>query len=265
MLILIAVACGPKKTDVRTTYGLWTDYILIPSTLKGKVKEVKELNYWALEKDGKITKGELMSKKELDSIGSTNNTILNFDENGNPLRYDHLDRENVISTRFGKTENGHLSGMDYKIGDSTTYYFRIEYDSNGYPIVAKGFRPGVDTLINSAKLFHDTNGFVTKFEYYNAKGLLTGYNTCTPDITGNNTEVKSYNNSDTLRWIWINTFDKDGIMTRQEAKNMNTGQTVVWTYKDFKYDDKGNLISYYGDIDNGKYKVVVERTITYFQ
>jgi hypothetical protein len=35
----------------------------MPNTMKGKVKEIKELNYWATDIDGKLKKGKLMTRK----------------------------------------------------------------------------------------------------------------------------------------------------------------------------------------------------------
>ena len=85
LILIISLIIGSwsnKKPLEKTVLGMWTDYYFIPNTLKGKVKEVKELNYWAIEKDAKIAKGELMTKKDLDSVGSTPNLIAYFDDKG---------------------------------------------------------------------------------------------------------------------------------------------------------------------------------------
>lgn len=264
LIILIAASCAREKNQEHTAYGMWTDYYLLPSTLKGKVKQVQELNYRAIEKDGKLVKGELLSRKELDSIGSTNNTVIVFDEKGIPVKYDHLDMENLLNTRIAKIENGLCTGWEYKRGDSIWYYVRINYDNNGYPIMAQGFRPKLDTLVNTMEITHDIKGNFTRFEYKNYKGLRTSYNVLTPDNKGNITDVISYNDSDQIAWLWKNSYDEKGNMIRQEVVDKEGGKTQTWTYSDYKLDEAGNWTSYIADIDNGKFKIFVERVIQYY-
>ncbi len=78
IIAIIAGACARNKPTEKTVLGMGSNYYLIPQTFNGKIKEIKEINYWAIEKDGQITKGQMMTKKDLDSIGSTPNLIVNF-------------------------------------------------------------------------------------------------------------------------------------------------------------------------------------------
>lgn len=243
---------------------MWTDYYLIPNTLKGKVKEVKELNYWAIDKNGKITKGELMAKKDLDSIGSTQNLIAYFDNKGTLMRYELLDRENVIQSRLGTIENGKCIRWDFKLKDSTFLYVIPQYDKLGFLIGVSSYRPIVDTLVNKLILAHDVNGNITKFEYLNYKNQITGYHICSVDKGGNYLEAKYYNKNDSLVSTLINIYDKDGSIIKQKTFNERTKSTGIWDYKDLKLDGHGNWIESYANIDNGKYKVFTERSYLYY-
>jgi hypothetical protein len=102
----IAAACTQKEPIEKTILGMGTDYSLIPETLKGKVKLVRETNYWAVEKDGKLIKSDQMTWKDLDSINSTKDLIAYFDEYGAIKQYDHFDVNNLIhDSNTGTAEN----------------------------------------------------------------------------------------------------------------------------------------------------------------
>jgi hypothetical protein len=263
-LILITSGCAQKKTEEKTIFGMWTDYYLIPNTLKGKVKEMKELNYWAIESEGKIAKGELMSMKDLDSLGSTPNLIAYFDDKGMLTRYDRLDKDNVTQSRTGTIENGKYKRWDYKLKDSTTSYYIPEYDNLGFLVGASGYRPLVDTLVSKLIAAHDNKGNFTRFEYFNYKNQKTGYHVCSLDEKGNIVEAKYFNNSDTLGSTMINTYDENGNMIKQQTIIEKPKSTSTWDFKNLKLDDHGNLVEYYANIDNGKYKIFVERSFIYY-
>jgi hypothetical protein len=236
----------------------------MPNTLKGKVKEIKELNYWAVDKDGKTIKGGLMTRKDLDSIGSTPNLKAQFDDKGNLIKYDNLDGENVIQSSIGTIENGKYVRWDNKVKDSTTYYIIPEYDNLGYPVGAKSYKPLVDTLLNNNIFSHDSKGNLTRFEYFNYKNQKTGYHVCSLDEKGNYIEVKYFNKADSLRNVMTNTYDDNGNVIKQQTIVERPKSTVIWDYKDLKLDDHGNVIGYYANVDNGKYKIFVERSIIYY-
>jgi hypothetical protein len=261
---LIIGGCARNKPVETTIFGMWTDYYLIPTTLNGKVKELKELNYWANEKDGKISKGELMTKKDLDSIGSTNNLLAHFDEKGTLTRYDILDRENIIQSQIAKIENGKCIRWDNKLKDSTTYYIIPEYDNMGYLIGAKGYSPLVDTLVSSLVATHNSNGNFTRFEYFNSKNQRTGYHVCSIDKAGNDIEAKYYNKADSLVNTQTNQYKDNGSIIKQQVFSEKTNKTVIWDYKDLKLDNNGNVTEYYANVDNGKYKIFVERSYIYY-
>jgi hypothetical protein len=261
---IIIGACTKSKPIETTVLGMWTDYYLIPNTMKGQVKEMKEVNFWAIEKDGQITKGEFMTKKDLDSVGSTPNFIVSFDNNGTLTKYDLLDKDSVIQSRTGTVENGRYVRWDYKLKDSTTYYIIPQYDNLGYLTGASGYRPKADTLVNKLVITNDGKGNYTKLEYFNFKNQMTGYHVCLLDEKGNYTESKYFNKADSLVYTFTNTYDENGSIIKQQGYSEKLKTTEIWVYKDIKSDDRGNWIESYANIDNGKFKIFAERTYTYY-
>jgi hypothetical protein len=264
LALLVLAGCNQKKTVEMTTLGMWTDYYLIPTLLKGKVKEMKEINYWAVEKDGRIEKGVLMKRKDLDSIGSTPNMSVSFDEKGTPVKIDHLDGMDIFQSRIATIENGKLKRWDYKIKDSISYYVVPAYDNVGNLTGAAGYRPLVDTLVNKIIITGDVNSKTSKYEYFNQKNTLTGYHVCSLDSEGHILEAKYFNKSDSLMSVLTNIYDKNGSIIKQVTVIEKPKSTSVWDYKDLKLDEHGNVIEYYSSIDNGKYKIFTERTFVYY-
>ncbi len=264
IISLIVGGCTQKKPTEITVLGMWTDYALMPSILNGKVKEVKELNYWAVEKDGKITKGDLMTKKDLDSVGSTNNLKAYFNEDGMMTRYELLDKENILQSRTSTINDGKYARWDYKLSDSAFLYSIPQYDNLGYLIGATGYRQKVDTVVNKQVLTHDGKGHLTMLEYFNYKNERTGYNICSLNKEGDVIDTKYYNKNDSLVLTLINIYDEKEVIVKQEVVREEPKSTSTWDYKDLKVDDHGNWIETYAVIDNGKYKIIAERTYVYY-
>lgn len=263
-IALIIGGCAKNKPIETTVLGMWTNYYLIPATLKGKIKDIKELNFWAIEKDGKITKGELMTKKDLDSIGSTPNFIAHFDDIGILIKHDILDGENVVESSVGIVENGKCIRFDNKVKDTTTYYIIPEYDNLGYLVGANVYKPLVDTITGKYIFSHNSKGNFTKYEYFNYKNQKTGYHVISLDEKGNVLISKYFNKADSLRSTMTNTYSDNGSIIKQQVFNERLKSTETWDYKDLKLDNHDNVIESYANVNNGKYKIFVERSFIYY-
>jgi len=51
-IALMLTSCKKPQSAKTTVIGWWTPYYFMPEQLNGKVKSVKEQNYWASIKDG---------------------------------------------------------------------------------------------------------------------------------------------------------------------------------------------------------------------
>lgn len=263
--VILAWGCSPKKPAEKTLLGMGTDWVYYPETLNGKIKEIKEINYWAAEKDGKIVKGNPATWKDLDSVGSTKNFVALYDITGVMTRYDLIDENNVIrESSVGKLENNRIVKWEVRLTDSIVQYYIPEYDNKGYFIGGKGYKPGVDTLMGSNVITYDEKGNYVRTENFNFKNQKGSYVVFSLNEIGKVVEVKFFSKDDTLRLTYENAYNDKGFLAKQRTINIATGSSNLWLAQDLEFDDHGNHILVYYNIDDGKFKLVAERTYIYY-
>jgi hypothetical protein len=233
--------------------------------MNGKVKEVKEMNYWAIEKDGQVTKGNTLTWKDLDSIGSTKNFVAYFDNSGLLTRYDLLNDDNTPRySDIGTIVYGKYVRWESKLKDSIYMYGIPQYDGLGYLIGGSGYRPIKDTLVYKQVLTHDGKGNYTKIEYFNPENQRTGYYVFSLNAEGKVIESNRYNKSDSLVYTFKNVYNDKGSPVKLDAYFVKSKSTAKWEMNDIAVDDHGNCLERFCKIDDGKFKIIVERTFIYY-
>lgn len=260
ILILAAfIAAGfiQKNPVEKTVLGMGTDYFTNPEILNGKVKLLRETNYWGIEKDGKIVKGKQMTWKDLDSVNSTKNFVAYFDEKGSLKQLDHFDVNNVIhDSGTGRNENGKYTSWNYKLSGKDYSHSHMSYDDMGFVTGSEQHSPK-DSLMRK-QVATPGKGYYTKMEYFDPKGKKLFYQVLTLNNEGKVIDLLGYNGKDSLVYRSQNTYDEKGLMKKQ-----NTGN-AVWDYKYLKFDQNGNWLELVATIDNGKYRIFAERYYEYY-
>lgn len=265
ILAIILACCTRQKTDEKTILGMGTDYVYFPEVLNGKIKEVREINYWAVEKDGKITKGTPATWKDLDSVGSTKNLVAYFDNMGSLTKYDLLDENNVIrNSTIAISENGKVVRWDFKLNDSTYQYMIPEYDSQGFYVYGKFYKPLADTLLRRVVITNDKKGGYTRFEYFNFNNQKGSYQIFILNDLGKVIETKFYTRDDTLRQTFMNTYNDKGSLSAQKILIEKPKSSIAWNVQLLKADEHDNSLLVYNNIDEGKFKLIAERTYVYY-
>lgn len=265
LTIAIIASCSHKKPIEKTILGLGTDYAAYPEALKGKVKELKEHYYWAIEKNGDITKGFPITRKELDSISSKRNFVVCFDNTGFLTKYESLDdKDSVFFSWVAINENGKWKRFENKYNGSITSYGILEYDSLGYLISGSTYRTGTDTSLGKQVWTHDGKGNYTKYEVISSKNQRIVYIVLLLNAEGKVIESKLFNTNDSLQRSMKNEYNDKGFLTRQVAFNEKEKKKYVWDYKYLKYDDHGNWLEAFVNWDDGKYKILCERSYIYY-
>ncbi|MDR1897461.1 MAG: hypothetical protein LBR10_11790 [Prevotellaceae bacterium] len=212
--------------------------------LKGEVKSVKTVTYQAIEKSGKITKGEIDSLHTIEEYlyDSNGNLIAqNSYESGDHLKEIHTYKYDSIGNRI-ETDRYYSNGM---LASKIIH----QYDSTGNPIEDIYYRP--DGSLSATSIFkYDTDGDLIEENFYDPDGSLSS-----TAIFSEFARKDKYDNcGNPIETIF---YQPDRILFKD-------------TYK-YKYDSKGNWterISYYkkpNSVRKGKAYSITERTITYYE
>jgi hypothetical protein len=272
LLVLLSGCTGKKKND-------WDNLFL-----KGKVKQIIELQYLAVEKFGKIEKGDLYRQSDWDKI-------IIFDEKGYYSEITYLSSygETVGRTDYTYTPNGNLlveQNYDAEGGfsDKKQYF----YDDKGRVNDILMFNNAGGSRGSKIIRYDDKNSEVT-ISTYNFSGMLTYKEVQKLDGNGFPTETKIYNGDDVLVNHRIDKFDKNGLRKQMTAflpdgsvyvklsftydKNHNlllqegvdgNNEAFLPERYEYAFDNSGNWtkrIHYTGDTP----KFVLERQIEYFE
>jgi hypothetical protein len=272
LAMVIIVGCSQKKPDKKTILNCG-EYAFSPEILKGEVKKYKEQNYWAIEKDGKIIKGDLITWKEIDSIGLSHSFIVYFDKSGSAIRYDLLYDDNTIKfSSIFTYANGKCIRRDDIPTDSTKlswsmqpkYWIPLSYNVSGRLISGADFRTKVDTLMERQISIYDDKGNIEKMEFFDSRNKKWESRNFSYDSNGNVTQMKFFGKNDSLVYTVLSEFNDAGFLTKIDLINENPRILTKCVIKDISFDDHGNLLMYFNNIDDGKYKILCERSIIYY-
>jgi hypothetical protein len=249
----------PAKTEL--SYG--TPYNFVPDFLKGKVKSVEQKAYWATEQDGKYVQGDLITRKERDSIGWSYDFIVTFDSLGLTEKVDYLDDDgNVTGHWIFKSDDGHLTGGQWFEGDSSSSYWRFTYDDDGNLSKSEHFRLGADTLLGWGDRVTGKGLNWTSITWSNAKGEPVNSRTREFNDMGLVTSLKTTDpEGKTIAWFDY-TYDGEG--NAITMKGMTPDSTMI--NAEMKYtevDDTGNWLKMVS-FEDGKLVGMDVRTITYY-
>ena len=189
-------------------------------SLKGNVKQVKQNNYFVLEKFGEVVQG---SKK----ITEKDNYLKLYNEKGNKAEWFIY----VMGTeRYQKHVYKYIDSLSridedlYRPDGSLDWKYIYKYDEKNN-LIEENWYNADGRLCKRGKFKYDTKFNKTEANYYDGDGNLNCKYIYKYDDKGNQVEENMYNASDKLNWKHI-----------------------------YKYDDKGNLSENYEYKPDGKLK-----------
>ncbi len=262
VVMILATGCPQPEPEVhQVEIGLFTPYAIFPEFLNGKVKEVIEKNYLGIEKDGKIIKGERLTKEARDSINWTDDFRISFDENGTLLECVKFDEnDEIIDKQTLTVENGQMLKGIYTKNDTLRSYSILSYDGAGQLVKVEQYRMPADTMIWSVQFITDELGKVREWQFMDPKENPTSKYIFTVDQDDRRTGYKFYNREGELAFEERFTYNDKGFMEKQVLINKEGEETVL--ENEFEYDKMNNWVKVTGYWE--PYPVVAERTITYF-
>lgn len=261
--IALLFACAPEKAPEPVTRVQWfTNSVWAPEFLNGQVKSIEQHAYWVTEENGEYIQGALITRKERDSIGWSDDFIVYFDSLGLVKKTEWLDDQGEpYAIDEILIENGNYSVEKWIENDTARTYAKFSLNKEGNIARMERFRLPEDTLINSYDFKWDSSGNWIGGQWYNylgepgwthnfecnEKGLVLGSNNFNPEG----------------KTSWHNySYDENGFMVKWEGMRSDSSMLdIVMKYP--KVDEKGNWLELVS-IENGEVVGIDVRTIEYY-
>lgn len=266
LLVALAAfyACSKQKSVEKTILGDFTAWMNSPEQLNGKVKEVKEVTYWAVEKNGTVEKGNILTKKEHDSLGWSFDFSLLFDESGMLLRNENLDENGVAMQGWTFTvDSGKYARAEFVENDTIRNVAKFKTNTKGEIEEVIMFKPQNDTTIGWYASSYDENGNRIRWQWVKANGEKAGYQAFSWDPGNRVTEVKFFSAKDSLTGSWALTYDEKGFLASQKTLDGKQVVTSDLSMKNSDFDEKGNYLKTVV-YKEGKPYLLTVRNYTYF-
>jgi len=200
-LLLFAWSCKEKQTIKTDAQNL---------NLKGNVKSVSTISYYAIDVDGNISTGERGRKNSWEK-----DKLTLFNVNGNVTEIQFFDSYDKPT---GKRE------VNYdEVGRAVV---EISYDASGEIDFRRTF-----TL--------DVKGNRIEERNYDSLGNLQFRSTSTFDSKGNEVESIWYNPDGTTDCLWVSEFDKNGNRVKMTRYDQDGGVEVIFA---FTYGERGRIV-----------------------
>lgn len=253
VLLFISIASmiscnNNKKTDTQLL------------NLKDEVKYLEVCTYKAVEKGGKIEKGNLIAYKFIEynedgyMISYIDNTLkskFKYDSKGNKIELNSFNRNSELEykTKFKTNSIGNIIEENlYKANkelDSKTIY---RYDSIGNKIEVDNFNKG-GVLEYKITYIYDKKENITEENKYNSKGDLEYKTTYLYDSKNNKIEENNYINDQLAKkTIYKYEFDQNSNWKKRTAYNKNNKVESITERKIYYFGSEDENLVITGNI-----------------
>lgn len=264
-LAVMVLSTGCAKNDQGKTTALYffTPYNYSPEYLNGQVKSVKEVNYWAVEKNGKYTEGDTISARERDSLRWSYDFTAFFDKAGLLTRIDYWSANTVPNSWVVENEANLPVKATWLVADTPKVYFKLIYDERGYLKENRRFRFGDDSLLNKFSLVTNEKGQIVEARAFDNKDSCLSKSMFFWNDSSRVVAYYAYSPSDSLRSGFTLEYGLRGFYTQQALfrGDKKAYRTIRSQYLD--YDKHGNWL-WALIYDNGKASFMVKRIYEYY-
>ena len=199
---------------------------------KGKVKSVETIYYYAVEKSGKITKGDTSTKAFylFNKQGNLQEKLTDFYYGSQyKTKYVYDSQNNLIQNYIYDSYGDLDKKIIYKNDNKGNKIEELIYDEN-------------DSLIKKYTYVYDLRGNLKKEFEYNPQGLKSK-KTYKYDLKGNLKKEKFYRSNGELDGKYIYKYDSQGKVIAKYWFTTKVWLTLKLTYKNtYKYNSQGDLI-----------------------
>lgn len=262
-IALILVSCKDSPPQEKTVLSNHTPFYRSPLVLNGKVKSFKMRTYWAKEEDGKVIKGDIITRVERDSLNYMNDFNLELNEDGLITRSEYITYNGEINHYEFEIMDGRIIGGKYFVRGENRTYFKDEYDDSGKLVKISAYRNGADTLIRTSDFTYLENGNRNEVYYYNYKGELTRKDKFIWKDPDRISEFQRYNGKDELVYSMKIEYDESGKFISSTFDFPDVRHTK-YDFRDKEFDETGNIVSAISYKDDTLF-CIQDRLIEYYQ
>lgn len=261
--LLLISGCTTPETEKTTVLQYYSPYRNAPEFLTGQIKSIKEYNYWAVENNGVMVKGDIISRIERDSIMWSYDFACFFDEEGllNKTIYS-IDNEEIGIWNLEYTNNL-ISKAVWSIQDTVRFYHIHHHDENNFLSSGEDYNGLNDSLVNKLKFKCNDAGFITESKVYNANNDLLNTYTYLRDKNNLTKELARHNKSDSLMYTYLWTYNEKGFYVNLKKIDANNQIARSYTVEYTKYDEMGNWTGLIIN-EEDRIRIIAERTYEYY-
>jgi len=251
-----------KSKDV--TILCWgTDYSSYPEFLNGKVKEIINNSYWAIEKNGQVEKGALLTLKDHNDQSLLSDFHAFYNNSGVLLRHDYLgDNSKIQWSHVNEITTGRVTKENWVRNDSVIGYALFHYNKNGFITDVPMHSSVPDSSNGKLVLTCDEKGHMTKMLYFNSRDILLNRSEYKWNEAGRMIHSEDFMANDSLQSKLDIVYNDHGFYDQIKYLD-GKGKIIFEGSVSYKYDEKGNWIKAVWS-KAGKPWIIVERTYKYF-
>jgi hypothetical protein len=263
-ITLVFISAGCVKTRY-SAYTMLTEFAPYMERMNGKVAKVTERMYWAIADGDNYKKGNLVTRKERDSLKWYGDCELTFDTSGDIVFCMWPDENDFyVGIDLFYKENDKLVSGKWIWGDTLQGHAKFKCNDDGVIIHCEDYSGKPDTLNNSWTKTISKNGDTIEYQIFDNKGLLTSkllnfYNNKGQQIGG-----ESYDKDGVLSGLWEITYNDKGFWSQNTQFDKDKKVKAVYNRKYPKYDFKGNWKTAITKDDKG-HTLFSERSYLYYR
>ncbi len=252
----------PPAPVPQTTLGMYTPYFLFPEQLNGKLKSVKEINYWALQTDSGVFKGPIITKNERDSLKWSNDFVASYSESGVITNTDYSNGSEHVSHWETEILDNKITKASFYKNDTLRRYDIFTFDESGF-IDSEELFITADSSKRTLKYLNDSLGNWNKIKYYDNDNNLKRVYTFERDMLNRISMEYTYDQNDSLISTMQQTYNDHGFYNMSQSKNslneVNNQVKVEYTsYDEMKNWTNANIYL------NDTLKVICDRIYEYY-
>lgn len=265
LAVLITINCRSQQEErfvlLGQLYG--TAQFGFPEKVKGKVRELRQLNFLPAEENGRVIKVRPLTTTDRITAPSGKDYFEEYDSSGIVIKSGTLDENGKlieywdVDTDSGKIERAFHYSNDRLVSEINVLYKENKISQIQYLIPAKNI------LLRGVSIDYDQNGNRIKYYYSNGRGITVSTTEFFCNDKNQIDSIRSFNITGRPTIIFRYGYNDNGDKISQQQENYVDGDIRAYSFV-YEFDKMGNYITMIFMKDN-KPIIYRERQIKYYE